>query len=248
MSHLILDIGNSRAKAAIIENGMIEDFYTADSIQQLAIADLCSKHNVDAAIASVVGTQPDFKNLLPPRIYARFHQLSHKSVLPITIDYDTPDTLGMDRIAAVIGARVACPYHPLLVVDAGTCITVDLLDGHNHYHGGAILPGIQMKLHALHDHTAALPLVSLTPEELEGSEISPSVGKSTRASIVAGVCNASLFEIQGFIDEYRKKHPSLKLFLTGGDSVFFAKRLFFPNFANPSLIMFGLNKILEMNI
>ena len=248
MSHLILDIGNSRAKAAIIDDNMIEELYSADCIQKLELDKLCSRHHIDAAIASVVGQQPDFKKILPADIFNHFHQLSHKSALPISIDYDTPNTLGMDRIAAVVGARVACPSYPLLVVDAGTCITVDLLDQDNCYHGGAILPGMKMKLQALHEYTAALPLVELSEKELDGSCITPSLGNSTRNSIVAGVCNASIYEIQGFIEDYRRQYPSLKLFLTGGDALFFAKRLFFPNFATPSLIMFGLDNILNMNL
>ena len=248
MSHLILDIGNTRTKAAVMDNGAVEEIFISERPDLLDVEGICNLYKVDAAIASVTGPQPDFAAILPATLFKRFHQLNHKSLLPITIDYDTPQTLGMDRIAAVVGARVAEPSGPLLVVDAGTCITIDVLDADNCYHGGAILPGIQMKLHALNNYTAALPLVDLTPDESDGSTTLPIIGKSTRASIIAGTCSASVFEIQGFINEYHKLYPSLKLFLTGGDSLFFAKRLFFPNFATPSLIMFGLDKILELNI
>lgn len=248
MSHLILDIGNTRAKAAIVADGAIVEQRVADTAEQLLLPELCDIHQVDKAIASVVGRQPDFAALLPPSVYARFHQLSHRSLLPIAIDYDTPQTLGMDRIAAVVGAREQESQGALLVVDAGSCITIDLLDDNNHYQGGAILPGITMRFNALHRYTAALPLVTLSPDEREGHLETPVTGKSTRDSIIAGVCNASLFELQGFINYYKEQYPSLKLFLTGGDADFFANRLFFPKFATPNLLIKGLDKILEMNI
>ncbi len=247
MSHLILDIGNTHAKAAIVADGKIVEQRVADNAEQLALEELCKMQAVDKAIASVVGQQPDFAAMLPADVYACFHQLSYRSRLPVVIDYDTPQTLGMDRVAAVVGARQMEPHGALLVVDAGSCITVDLLDDNDHYQGGAILPGIHMRLNALHHFTAALPLVTLTPGERSGETDTPLTGKTTRGSIIAGVCNASLFEIQGFIESYRKQYPSLKLFLTGGDADFFANRLFFPKFATPSLLLIGLDKILEMN-
>ena len=225
MTHLILDIGNTHAKAAVVVDGTVVTQSVADSADQLSLMALCATHGVDSAIASVVGRQPDFE----------------------TLDYDTPETLGMDRVAAVVGARQMAPDGALLVVDAGSCITIDLLDENDHYRGGAILPGIHMRLNALHHYTAALPLVTLTPDERQGLVDTPTTGRSTRESIVAGVCSACLFEIQGFINHHQQSHPSLKLFLTGGDADFFANRLFFPKFATQNLLTIGLDKILEIN-
>ena len=246
--HLLIDIGNTNAKAAVTDGGKIVELCTADSAATLNLGGLCRLHPVDKAIACVVGAQPDFATLLPSALLPRFHQLSCTSRLPLTIDYDTPHTLGMDRVAAVVGARQQCPHGALMVVDAGSCITIDLLSPDDVYCGGAILPGIHMRLRAMHEFTAALPLVTPSGEERDGSVGIPLTGKSTRASMLSGVMNASLFEIQGFAEKYKKQYPSLKLFLTGGDAVFFAKQLFFPNFANPNLMYIGLDRILEMNI
>ena len=248
MSHLILDIGNTKAKAAVVVDGAIVEQCTADDASLLGIERLCNSNDVDKVIACVVGCQPDFNQLIPLRLQHRFHRLSYQSKLPVTVDYMSPQTLGMDRVAAVVGARVLCPGDPLLVVDAGSCITVDFLDGDDVYRGGAILPGLHFRLRSLHDYTAALPMVTLSESERNGEAETPMTGKTTRESIVAGVCKASLFEIQGFIDAYRKDNPTLKLFLTGGDAEFFTKQLFFTNFATPSLVFIGLDKILEMNI
>lgn len=231
-----------------MDNGTIVAHQLLGDNASAQLAEVCDKYHVDKAIASVVGPRPDFHAIMPKGLYSRLHILSHLSRLPITLDYETPQTLGMDRVAAVVGARVLCPDGPLLVVDAGSCITVDFLDAGNRYHGGAILPGIAMRLKAMHEYTAALPLVTLSEQEWRGDSDNPLSGKSTRASIVSGVLNASLFEIQGFADSHKRNYPDVKLFLTGGDADFFAKQLFFPNFANSDLQYIGLDKILEMNL
>ncbi len=248
MAHLLLDIGNTRTKAAVAENGSIIATFVAANLESLAIGDKCEQYQVVATIASVVGKMPDFERLLPPQAYSSFHLLTSRSRLPIDIDYETPQTLGMDRVAAVVGARELSPASPLMVVDAGSCITIDILDNNNCYRGGSILPGIQMRLRSLHDYTASLPLVELTEAEHSGVAGLPLTGRSTRDSIVSGVLKALLFEIQGFADSYSRLYPGLKLFLTGGDAVFFAKQLFFPNFANSNLLFIGLDKILGMNV
>ncbi len=249
MSHLIFDIGNTRTKLAVINDANLLCVNAVDTLDADLIASLCRHYHVDAAIASVVGPQPDFGSLLPASLSARFHQLSYRSRLPITLDYETPETLGMDRVAAAVGARQLSGNHdPLLIVDAGSCITVDLLDSDDVFRGGAIAPGLRMRFRALHDYTASLPLLLHDDKPLTPSALPPLSGRNTRDSILSGVLNASLFEIQGFIQSYQCTYHSLKLFLTGGDAVFFAERLFFPKFANPNLVYIGLDKILEMNI
>lgn len=243
MSHLIFDIGNTRSKIAVINDGVVSCVYAVDELLPDQISSICQQYDVSAAIASVVGPQPDFDSLIPDNIKDLFHLLSYRSRLPISIDYDTPETLGMDRVAAAVGARILSRSHyPLLVVDAGSCITIDLLDENDVFRGGAIAPGLRMRFRALNDFTAALPLVE--PDD----QFTLLAGSNTNDSILAGVQVATVIEIQGFADRYSSTMPSLKLFLTGGDADFFAKRLFFPNFANPNLVYIGLDKILEMNI
>ncbi len=248
MANLILDIGNTRKKAAVVEDGKVLELHMLNEDAQQTIAAMCEQFSIKRAIASVVGRKPKWDELLPPKVLENLHILSHKSLLPITIDYETPQTLGMDRVAAVVGARQLCSEGPLVVVDAGSCITIDLLDDTNCYRGGAILPGIGMRFKAMHDYTAALPLVELSAEELDGSIDTPMTGRSTRASMVSGVCNAVVYEIEVFMRDYKCTFPGIKLFLTGGNADFFAKRLFFPNFATPNLMCIGLDRILEMNI
>lgn len=247
MSNLILDIGNTRCKAAIVEQGNVLEACAMEQPEKDCLSDLCHRHSAKRAIASVVGPMPDFDAILPTGLANGFHLLSCRSSFPMPIGYDTPETLGMDRLAAVVGARELCPNTPLMVVDAGTCITIDLLDDTDCYRGGAILPGIDMRFRAMHDYTASLPLVTLSDDERNGCTPPPFAGTSTRSSLTTGVCRAVLFEIQGFAEEYQRRYGALKLFLTGGNTDFFAKQLFFPNFANPNLIYIGLDKLLEIN-
>lgn len=144
-------------------------------------------------------------------------RLTAQSPLPIAIDYDTPHTLGPDRIAAACGAwRLACAGQQrrgTVVIDAGTCITIDYLDAAGVYHGGAILPGIEMKFHALHTFTAKLPLL----ENID-AEKRCVTGKTTSDAIIAGVLTATRFEVEGFVRHYRQQHGAVSVVLTGGDA------------------------------
>ncbi len=243
MNNLILDIGNTRSKIAVVSDGEVVYTQACQRLKPDELISACGRFSVSAAIASVVGSMPDFDKLIPSEIKNNFHLLSYRSRLPITIDYDTPETLGMDRVAAAVGARVlSSSKDPLLVVDAGSCITIDLLDQNDVYRGGAIAPGLRMRFRALHEFTAALPLVD------SDEQYTSLAGRNTNDSILSGVQEAAVLEIQGFAERYRAAMPALKLFLTGGDADFFAKRLFFPKFANSNLLYIGLDKILRMNI
>ena len=248
MAHLLFDIGNTRSKIAVMEEGIVQELLVCESLKADSIELITNRYNVDAALACITGKAPDFATLLPKELMARFHRLSYRSVFPFEIDYETPETLGMDRVAAVTGARQLASKTPLVVVDAGTCITIDFLDDQDVYRGGAILPGLTMRLRAMNEQTATLPLIVPTDEERSGRVAIPLEGRSTREAILAGVLRAAVYEIQGFIDEYARRYEDVKLFLTGGDADFFANQLIFPNFANPNLLFIGLEKLLELNI
>ena len=173
------------------------------------------------------------------------HRLTSTTPLPIVLDYATPETLGPDRIAAACGAqKVGNKGCPKLIIDAGTCITIDYLDAEGVYHGGAILPGIEMKFRALHTFTAKLPLL-----ENIGGEEECVAGRSTRESMTAGVLTATRYEVEGFVRHYRQQDSRVKLLLTGGD----AKRLWgggLPEVGEPiiepHLVMIGLNEIIKL--
>lgn len=225
MKSLAIDIGNTRAKVALFEDGDMKscDVYTDGT---LPAADCC--------IASLTGERPGW---LPTDCL----EVSHRLRLPITLDYATPETLGGDRIAATSAAWCAYKGRPLMVVDAGTCVTVDYVSKDGVYHGGAILPGIEMKFKALNTFTARLPLLNISDGE---KSIEP-VGDSTRASIESGVVCALRYALEGYARELtRRAGEEVQVVVTGGD----AKHLSadWPN--DPYLVMRGLNEILMMNL
>jgi len=163
--------------------------------------------------------------------------------LPIKLDYKTPETLGADRIADACGAAGLHPGESCLVIDAGTCITVDFIDAKGVYHGGAIMPGLKMNLQALHTFTAKLPLI-----DLEGVEKTPVLGRSTEESILAGTVGATLLALAGYVALYKEKAPNLRVLLTGGD----AKYLLASGTNNgwehvQNLTLIGLNEIMIYN-
>ena len=178
-------------------------------------------------------------------IAERLHILTSRSRLPIALDYATPHTLGPDRIAAACGAWQAFPGQNCLVVDAGTCITIDFIDSTATYRGGAILPGIAMKFQALHTFTAKLPL-------LENIDAQSDIltGRSTHESILAGVLTATRLAVQGFVCRYREAYGDIQVLLTGGDAepLWGEGLLAIDNCTiHPWLVMNGLNEIINAN-
>jgi type III pantothenate kinase len=160
--------------------------------------------------------------------------------LPVTNRYATPKTLGVDRIAAVCGAQSMFPGAPSLTIDAGTCITYDILDEQANYLGGGISPGLRMRYQAVHTFTKRLPLV-------EPSGNAPLIGNSTDTCIQSGVENGLIAEMDGIVAQYAHQFPNLKVILTGGDARFFENKLKAPIFAVPELVLSGLNSILIHN-
>lgn len=167
-------------------------------------------------------------------------RFSPDTPVPITNRYRTPDTLGSDRLAAVIGASSLKPGKDLLIIDAGTCITYEVIDARGNYWGGNIAPGMQMRLRALHEFTARLPLV-----EAEGEV--PGMGYDTKTAIRSGVLRGMKYEIEGYIKSMRSKFPHLQVFLTGGDHINFDTNIKNSIFTDKYIVPRGLNKILDYN-
>ncbi len=239
--NLTLDIGNTRIKWALFDGPRLADQGVTDAPQLAALV-----HRLTWSRAAVCASgEADLSPLLDTG--RPVHRLAADSPLPITLDYATPQTLGPDRIAAACGAWALFPGTDCIIIDAGTCITIDHLDASGTYRGGAILPGIEMKFHALHTFTARLPLL----EQIDGSA-APVTGRTTAESILAGVFTATRFAVEGFVQHYRSRCASARVLLTGGDAARLcaagapvlqhAEQL-------PSLVMTGLNSILkELNI
>lgn len=168
---------------------------------------------------------------------------SYDTLLPIQIDYLTPKTLGLDRIALAVAAKYQYPDQNCLVIDLGTCITYDFINEKGVYLGGAISPGVAMRFKAMHTFTAKLPLIN-HKEEITIKYI----GKTTKECLQIGVIQAIKHEIQGFIDDYSTNYKDLTVVLTGGNALLLAGQLKNSIFANLNLQLAGLYKILIYNI
>ena len=236
--NLVIDVGNTRIKAATFLATRLVEKQSFDSLQQ-ASEFLTKSQYENIILSSVSGSSPD----LLDGLHAKNKKLtaSVNLLLPLTISYTTPGTLGIDRLAAVCGAIEMLPYQDTLVIDAGSCINYEFVDNHNVYHGGAISPGIQMRFKAMHTFTGLLPLVG--PEKDVNL-----IGNSTESCLQSGVMFGVFSEVDGIIDRYKRKYPGMNVILCGGDSILFENKLKHSIFAAPDLVMRGLNRILLHNV
>jgi len=239
--NLCIDRGNSSTKIGIFnQNDLIETFQF-NILGRDEIAEIFQNFDITACIlSSVVSDNKELISLIINKSVS-FLELSHLSELPIRNLYETPETLGKDRIAAVVGASFLKPNTDILVIDAGTAITYDFINSEKEYLGGNIAPGFNMRLQAMHQFTNKLPLVEAEPE-------STFLGTNTKSAILAGAFQGIIFEMNGYISSLKIKYPQLSTFLTGGSTFYFANKLKNTIFAEKNLVLIGLNRILEYNV
>lgn len=239
--NLIIDVGNTRIKTAVFDKSKMihNESITKESFVSDAIAIIKKFQCINAIISSVGSINKS--QIAELRAKINLIELDFNTKVPFVNKYSTPNTLGVDRIALVSSAIASYPNKNILIIDAGTCITYDFVNNKGNYCGGAISPGLQMRYKALNVFTEKLPL-------LEPSEIVELVGDSTEKSIHSGVINGVINEIDGIINQYRKKNADLTVVLTGGDVNFLSNKLKNGIFANPNFLLEGLNTILTYNI
>ncbi|KAA0989294.1 type III pantothenate kinase [Dyadobacter aurulentus] len=236
--NIVIDSGNTYSKAGWFENEKLIRYTTGLSFDQL-IETIRLELPEQILFSSVSYTEKEFSEAL--QLPVRVHSLSSETPLPILKQYETPETLGADRIAACAGANFLFPGQDLLVIDMGTCVTYDLIDKDAAFQGGLISPGVKMRFKAMHSFTKRLPLIDPEKEPFL-------IGKSTKTSMLSGVMNGMLAEIEGIIERYRHKYPELRVVICGGDITFFESSLKPPIFAVPELVLIGLNRILTYNV
>ncbi len=244
-TYLAFDIGNSTTKVGLFEGEHLRSiwrFPTTDLTRNDGswMAELPKTKDIFIGWINV-SSELELDQLPIWREWERvptFIHIDHRYPFPIRNAYQTPETLGTDRVVGIIGARTQFPDAPLLVIDIGTAITYDCLSEHNVFLGGGISPGMSMRFKALHTFTAQLPEVD------EKGNISL-IGNTTIDSIRSGVVNGIAAEINGIIQGYyREIGDRLRLILTGGDMDFFEKRINYPNFAEGNLVLLGLHTLL----
>ena len=238
--NLVVDIGNNYFKLGVFENSDLKySFSHANS-------------RIDSKIESILTENKDISHVMISNVSSlsfgkmfeihniKILKLDSSFVLPFKLNYQTPETLGNDRLALSAAGSVLYPNTNKLIIDVGTCITIDFVDDKNNFLGGSISPGIDMRYKSLNNYTANLPLL-----KMEDHFSFP--GESTSSSIHTGVLNGVCNEINGVINKINSQFDNVKVILTGGNAKFLSKRLKISIFANQNFILEGLNSILNLN-
>ena len=238
--YLCIDAGNTRTKVSVFNlDGTIIDTLLAPINQIDPILEFNAIHSIDHVIISTTGQRDwDIRSL---GIVGKNIELNQDTRLPIQVVYSTPATLGRDRIAAACGASSLFPGQNCLVIDAGTCVTMDVVLGTGVYIGGNIAPGLRMRLNAMHEHTAKLPLVERGWPEL-------AFGDSTLHALQNGAGLGIIMEIEGLLHRAKGAFGEVSIVMTGGDADFLAERLESKIFVTPELVAQGLFQILAFNV
>lgn len=241
--NLTIDQGNSSTKLALWdESDNIVSTETLLHFSARDVASYASGHEIDTAIFCSVSRRPPVIIKALERRARRAIDFGINTPSPLTVDYGTPATLGLDRLAAAIGAYYVqdCKNHELLVVDIGTAITYDRVSADAHYMGGNIAPGIYMRLKALNHYTARLPLV----DPRLHNRRPPKWGHDTESALLAGAVNGVVAELEYYYSQFSTQP---KVIMTGGDAMRVAPLLSFDTIVEPNLVSLGLLKVIEFN-
>jgi len=236
---LCFDFGNTRKKVAVFQQGEIDKVIVLPDDSDGVIAELISQFKPQRSIlSSVVEHNPGIESLLAT--HTRFHKLGYETKLPFTTPVGKPETIGADRLALAAAAVHFYPTRHNLVIALGTCITYNFINKYHELVGGAISPGLEMRLKSLNHYTAKLPVV-------KADSNAPLIGYDTTTNILSGVVLGMSYEMDGFIDEYSAKFDNFNVLLTGGDMTHLGSHLKNKIFADPDLIFKGLYAISEVN-
>ncbi len=240
--NMVVDIGNTRVKAGLFRGAQLTEVRQWTDLGKADFLAWLTNHPPDYILYSTVaGPLPHdwFAGLArPPQVL----ELKADTDLPFENTYRTPQTLGKDRLAALAGAMELHPGQHLLVADAGTCITFDLLTARGVYLGGNISPGLDMRYRAMHELTARLPRV--WGRDLPGNWI----GSTTAEALQNGGLWGMVWELEGYIRQGQAELGPVETVLTGGDAEVLAKYVKSEIFVCPHLVLIGLNKILRHNV
>lgn len=238
MKNLVVDAGNNRIKAAFFEQGALlqkQEWSSADFVNwvkhvqadHFILSSVRGLQLSDLELAGIPGMRIQFFSGVPS---------------PVRVAYQTPSTLGADRLAAACGAAARFPGENCLVIDLGTCINYELVTSDRVYRGGAISPGVRMRFRSMHEQTARLPLAEPVVDV-------PIIGQSTISCLQSGVLNGVVGEVNGMIARFEMQcNGPLRVILCGGDAQLFENQLKPPIFVAPNLVLEGLNSILEHNV
>lgn len=239
--NLVTDIGNTHIKAALFSNGRIMERITTIESDHESIAEWIRMKDFTRAIICSSGKTFDDIIFSINRLSSSVITLDHYTPVPVKVIYGTPLSLGYDRLAAASGAFSRFRGKDVLIIDAGTAITIDMLNSAGEYLGGNISPGLKTRFRSLHEFTAGLPLV-------EKDHQYPAFGSDTRSAIAAGVQQGIIYELKAYADDFVQQHESAVIVATGGDAEFLIPKAVKDAVLLPDLVLEGLDCILDFNL
>lgn len=240
MSTICIDFGNTHVKLALFEKNELLEEKQVDSLEELYENEFFFLKSNQIILCSVTKQHEAFIAKYKDKL--NILVFDNTTSIPLVNKYKTPQTLGTDRLAAAIGAYSLFPNHNVLNIDCGTCIKYNFVNSNGEFMGGAISPGLRVRFKALNSFTDKLPLIPFN------SEFQQLIGTDTEESILSGVINGAVAEVDGIITSYNNEFKNLSVVLSGGDSYFFAKRLKNSIFTHPKLVLIGLNYTLLYNL
>lgn len=239
--NLVIDQGNTVTKVAIFEADVLIGTFLYEVFDINTCSSLLADYPIKRCLySSVINVSSEIlaylNNNLPDFMF-----IDENTLLPIRNKYKTPETLGKDRLAAVVGANEIFPGKNVLVIDVGTAITYEFIDSQSNYHGGNISLGITMRFKALDKFTGKLPLIDRYGDL-------PEMGYDTETAIRAGVIHGVVYEIRSYIESFSTKYPDIEIVLTGGHAKYIESQLKKSIFVDINLVLRGLNRILNYNV
>ncbi len=229
---IAIDEGNNRIKCGLFDRGELQGQHVFISASECL--KWISSQEANRIAYTSVKSNSAFEG-------EGFFKISVDSDLPIDLNYDTPQTLGIDRVCAVVGAMNSNNKNKL-IIDLGTCATFELLLNGTTYIGGVISPGLEMRFKAMNNYTNALPLID---EEIHFDEKWLTTGKSTVDSMISGVVAGMVEEINGTIERFKNTYKIEEIFITGGDSSLFESYIKESIFVDSNLVLKGVDRIAE---
>ena len=236
MTVLSVDLGNTRTKLGVYKDGSLIQTRVLSSPQLNSLKQ--DYPNSKVAVSNV--SKNEHIHSLKNNFRDDLFELTYTARLPFEMYYDTPETLGEDRISNAAALVSFSSSKPKLCIDIGTCIKFDFVDQNNRYFGGSISPGLRLRLAALNQKTENLP-------NLDFKKPSSLIGNNTNQSILSGVYFGMLNEIEGMIDHYLIKYPEMNIIITGGDAIHFDFNQKYSIFADENFTLRGIYQIYLFN-
>lgn len=234
--NLVLDFGNTRIKAGVFDGDVLKIKAVESTVEE--VFKLLQKYQFDSCIiATVVELSTETLHFIEEKTTCIIFNAHTQT--PIRNLYQSINTLGSDRLAACCGAYLIFKGQSFLVIDAGTCLKYNYTDKNGNFIGGGISPGLNMRFKAMHEQTSKLPLIKFD------EHFNDLIGINTQNSLRMGAQLGMIAEVKGIIDLYQQLDPHVNIVLTGGDASYLQKGLKNGIFADPDLILKGLNSILN---